>query len=79
MIMFVIFVMCMCSTLTISKTGQTFETRYKKHIRHIKNNNSQSAYAEHILSNIYDYSTIESTMTLLQTAQKGKSINTLGN
>jgi hypothetical protein len=40
--------------------------RFREHTRYIKNNDPQSAYALHILENLYEYGTINGTMTLVQ-------------
>ena len=58
-----------CMTCNKSCGGQTswnLRQRYKQHIRYIKNNNPQSAYALHILNNQHEYGPIEKTMTLLK-------------
>ena len=58
-----------CNTCNLSYIGQTsrnLKTRYNEHVRYIKNNNPQSAYAHHILNNRHEFGTIESTMTLLK-------------
>ena len=58
-----------CNTCNLSYIGQTsrnLKTRYNEHVRHIKNNNPQSAYAHHILNNRHEFGTIENTMTLLK-------------
>jgi len=47
-----------CNTCNLSYIGQTsrhLKTRYHKHIRYIKNNNPQSAYAQHILKNRHEF------------------------
>jgi hypothetical protein len=38
--------------------------RYREHIRYIRNNNPQSAYAQHILQNLHEYGSITDTMSL---------------
>ena len=43
--------------------------RYSEHIRYIKNNDPQSAYAQHILQNIHEYGTRTDTMSLLKHTQ----------
>jgi hypothetical protein len=53
------------------------ETRYKEHIRYIKGNNEQSAYATHILCNRYDFGPIDKRMNVLHRASKGKRMNIL--
>ena len=58
-----------CKTCNLSYVGQTsrnLRTRFQEHIRCIKTNNPQSAYAQHILNNQHEYGTIAETMTLLQ-------------
>jgi hypothetical protein len=40
--------------------------RYSKHIRYIKNNDPQSAYAQHILQNIHEHGTLTDNMSLLK-------------
>jgi hypothetical protein len=53
------------------------QIRYKEHIRYIKNNNGQPAYATHNLSNLQSYGPIETTMKLIHKACKENIINTL--
>jgi len=58
-----------CNTCHRSYRGQTshnLKTRYHEHIRYIKNNNPQSAYAQHILDNGHKYRTMDNLMTLLK-------------
>ena len=58
-----------CNTCNLSYIGLTshiLKTCYHEHIRHIKNNNPQSAYAQHILNNRHKFGTIEDIMTLLK-------------
>jgi len=40
--------------------------RYSEHISYIKNNDPQSAYAQHIQRNIHEYGTLTDTMSLLK-------------
>jgi len=47
--------------------------RYREHIRH---NESQSAYALHILNNKHEYGPISYTMTLLKHINKTSRTNT---
>ena len=61
-----------CKTCNLSYVGQTsrnLKTRFQEHIRYIKNNNLQSAYAQHILQNRHEYGTIAETMTLIKPLQ----------
>jgi hypothetical protein len=46
--------------------------RYREHIRYIKYNNVQSAYAKHILQNQHEYCPTEQTMELLKKKTKGR-------
>jgi hypothetical protein len=53
-----------CHTCNKSYIGQTgkLEIRYKEHIRYVKNNNGQSAYATYMLNNLHNYGPIETTI-----------------
>jgi hypothetical protein len=51
--------------------------RYSEHVRYIRNNNPQSAYATHILNNVHEYGSINNNMTLLKQANKGPHVNSL--
>ena len=55
-----------CNKEYVGQTGRRFELRYKEHIRYIKYNIPQSAYALHILNNRHEYSPIHENMTLLK-------------
>jgi hypothetical protein len=62
-----------CKTCNLSYVGQTsrnLKTRFQEHIRYIKTNNPQSAYAQHILHNHHEYGTLAQTMPLLKPIQK---------
>jgi hypothetical protein len=54
----------------IGQTSRNLTIRYRKHIRYIKNNDPQSAYALHILKNRHGYSPLKDTMTLLKPIHK---------
>lgn len=54
-----------CKMSYVRQTSQNLKLRYQEHICYIKNNDPQSAYAQHILSNQHEYRTIE-IMTLLK-------------
>ena len=64
-----------CQKPYIGQSGRKVGIRYKEHIRYIKYNNSQSAYAYHILQNNHEYGPIEQIMELLQKENKGKEKN----
>ena len=55
-----------CNRAYIGQTSHNLKTRYHKHIRYIKNNNPQSAYAQHILNNRHEFGTKDNLMTLLK-------------
>jgi len=62
-----------CNTCKMSYIGQTshgLKQRYQEHIRYIKHNDPQSAYALHILNNKHEYGPINDTMTLLKHINK---------
>jgi hypothetical protein len=59
----------------LARSGWKIAIRYKEHTRYIKYNNSQSAYANHILQNNHEYRPIEQSMELLQKENKGKKMN----
>ena len=44
-----------CKKAYIRQTSRILAIRYKEHIRYIRNNQPQSAYAEHILKNKHEY------------------------
>jgi len=54
----------------IGQTSRNLTLRYREHIRYIKNNDPQSAYALHILQNIHEYGSLEDTMSLLKPIHK---------
>jgi hypothetical protein len=62
-----------CNTLKRSYIGQTSRNlnhRYREHIYYIRNNDPQSAYAQHILQNLHEYGSIAETMSLLKPIHK---------
>jgi hypothetical protein len=66
-----------CPVKYIGQTGRPFNTRYKKHIRDIKNNNSKSGYSNNILNTGHSYGNITDTMEIIKIERKGKHLNTL--
>jgi hypothetical protein len=57
----------------MSYTGQisrSLKQRYQEHIRYIRHNEPQSAYAMHILNNKHEYGLISNTITLLKHINK---------
>ena len=61
-----------CQDVYIGQTGSATDTRYKEHIRYIRFNNPQSAYALHILNNRHEYGTKEHIMELIKVCSKGR-------
>ena len=64
-----------CNKKYIGLTGRAINIRYKEHIRYIKTNNPQSAYAMHILHNRHAYGTAKDTLQLLRPCYKGSQMN----
>jgi len=54
----------------IGQTSTDLTERYCEHIRYIRNNNPQSAYAQPILRNQHEYGTITDTVTSLKPIHK---------
>jgi hypothetical protein len=61
-----------CPLKFIGQRGGTFHTRYKEHIRAIRNNNSNSVYSSHILHG-HTYGTITDTMDVIRTYKKANT------
>jgi hypothetical protein len=61
----------------IGQSGRAISARYKEHIRYIRTNNPQSAYATHILQNKHEFGPKEEILQLLNTCTKGGSMNCL--
>jgi chromosome condensin MukBEF complex kleisin-like MukF subunit len=60
-----------CNKSSIGQTSRNLAQIYCKHvIRYIRNNDPQSAFAQHISWNLHEYGTITDTMTLLKPIQK---------
>ena len=54
-----------CNLSYVCQTSRRLSIRYKEHIRYIRSNNPQSAYALHILQNRHEYGLMDNTMTVL--------------
>jgi predicted GIY-YIG superfamily endonuclease len=65
-----------CPKKYIGQTGRKFETRFKEHIRDIRNNGQNSRFAQHILDTGHEYETIEKTMKILHIEKKGQMLDT---
>jgi len=59
-----------CNKAYVGQSGRSIDVRHKEHIRYIRTNNPQSAYAMHILQNRQEYGTIENTVQLLKICRK---------
>jgi hypothetical protein len=59
------------------QTGRTFKTRYKEHIHATQNNRPDIGYSQHILDTGHTYGNIESAVTIIRKARKGKFLNSL--
>jgi hypothetical protein len=55
-----------CKHRYIGQTSRELKQRYQEHMRYIKNNNPQLAFALHILNNRHEYGAIDEIMTLLK-------------
>ena len=54
------------ATKLVGQTSRNLKSRFRDHIRYIKNNDPRSAYALHILNCRHEYCDIDDTMTLLK-------------
>jgi hypothetical protein len=59
-----------CKKSYIGQTSRTLTIRHREHIRYIKNNDPQSAYALHILQNAHECGPISDTMSLHKPVKK---------
>jgi hypothetical protein len=59
----------------VGQSGRDINTRYKEHIRYIRTNNPNSAYATHILNNRHEYGNASNTVRLLKECDKGTHMN----
>jgi hypothetical protein len=50
----------------VGQASRNLKQRYQEHTRYIRNNDPQSAFAQHILNNQHAYGTIEEIMKLLK-------------
>ena len=55
-----------CNLVYIGQASRSLNIRFPEHVRYIRNNNPQSAYAQHILQNQHEYGQMNSIMTLLK-------------
>jgi hypothetical protein len=52
--------------MCLGQASRNLKQRYQEHITYIRNNNPQSAFAQHILNNQHEYGTIGDIMKLLK-------------
>jgi dsDNA-specific endonuclease/ATPase MutS2 len=64
-----------CQKVYIGQTGRNLKTRFKEHIRSIRFNKDESAYAQHILNRGHQYGPIEQVMEIVEQARKGGLMN----
>jgi hypothetical protein len=63
----------MCQTCNYAYVGQTsrdLHTRYKEHIRYIRNNDPKFAYVQHILDNQHEFGPAHKKIELIQACNK---------
>ena len=60
----------------IGQASRNLKQRYREHIHYIRNNEPQSAYAQHILRNQHEYGSIADTMTQLKPIHKMSMLTT---
>jgi hypothetical protein len=61
----------------VGQTGRKFRTRYKEHMRDIRNNKENTGYSHHILSTGHMYGMLEDTLQMVKIQNKGLHLNTL--
>jgi hypothetical protein len=62
-----------CQHVYVGQTGRNSKQRYQEHIRYIRNNDPQSAFAQHILNNQHEYGTIKEIMEFPLRLDYGRS------
>jgi hypothetical protein len=63
----------------MGQRGRSFYVRYKEHQKDFKNGHRSSKFAQYLLDNGHAFGTINETMKILHTINKGKMMNTLEN
>jgi len=64
-----------CNRVYVGQSGRPITTRHREHLRYIKNNNSTSAYAMHILDNRHEFGPVQETLKLLKPSSKGSRMD----
>jgi hypothetical protein len=54
-----------CHNVHVGQMGRNLITRYKEHIRNIRLNKDESAFAQHILNQGHQYGPMEQIMKLI--------------
>jgi hypothetical protein len=67
-----------CHRQYIDQTGRNFKTRYKEHIRDIRNNRETSG-VQHILETGHSFGKMNDIMEIIKIERKGSYLNTLEN
>jgi hypothetical protein len=65
-----------CPRKYIEQTRRTFKTRYKEHIRDIKNNGQHSKFSQHVIETEHEYDIKERSMNILHIEKKGQILDT---
>jgi hypothetical protein len=66
-----------CQRAYVGQTGLSFSTSFKEHKLDYKTINQKSNFAKHLLDYGHAWYPMEDSMTTLQTANKGRMLNTL--
>jgi hypothetical protein len=64
-----------CQKVYIGQTGRNLTIRYKEHIRNIRLNKDESAFAQHVLNNQHQYGPMNIIMEIIESAKKGGIMN----
>ena len=64
-----------CNKAYVGQTGRAISVRYIEHIRYIRTNNPQSAYATHILQNRHEFGPQNETLQSIKACTKRMRMN----
>lgn len=65
-----------CTKVYIGQTGRKFKERYTEHIRAIKNQKTNSQFANHVINENHSYDNMENSMKILKIEKKGRNLTT---
>lgn len=65
-----------CPQKYIRQMGRTFKTRFKEHVRDLKNDGQNSKFAQQIFDTKLEYEIMEETMKILHIEKKGQMLHT---